>query len=147
MRLSMSDNNNEDIELQRLRMERMQKILQQKEETERRAAQHILTFDEKVDRLLSVLLLPNAWEYFQTIKKNQPQAYQFIRNAIFPQEIAEQIDMLMNYLERGMIRRGLIPISEIQYLEREALGIGPRISVKKQGKDWQSIGSFLKEED
>jgi len=139
----MSDK--EDFELQRLRMQRMQALLQQKEMAEKQAAQKTLTLADKIDRLLPVLLASDAFQYLTQIKKNSPQVYQNILTQVFPPEIRQEMDLLMTYLQQGMIRRGIISLTEIQYFERQALGIKSSITIKKQGEDAKSLSSYMHE--
>lgn len=138
---------NEDHELRRLRMERMQNLLKQKEIAEARSKVVIPTVETKLDQLQQVLLQPDALSYLNQIKMQDDKTYWAIRNAIFPPEILRELDLLLNYLRMGMIRQGIINLTEIQYLERQVKGIGTSITVKRQGKDATSLAGFLKEED
>lgn len=137
----------EDPELKRLRMQKLQKILEQKKQAELQANQRVPTTEDKIDQLLNVLLTPDAKQYLETIKTRDIATYQKIRYEIFPPQVMHELDLLMSYYMRGMIRRGIISRTEIRYLERKALGIGSQITIKKQGEDAKSLGDFLKEEE
>ena len=143
--IAMSDD--EDAELRRLRMKRMQSIYQKKQEQEIAAKRRSPTINDKFESLLGVLLQPNALQYLNAIKQRNIEVYQKIRSQIFPPQIMGEMDLLITYLQRGMIRRGIISLTEIQYLERQALGIESSITVKRQGKDATSLTSFLKDDD
>jgi hypothetical protein len=62
-----------------------------------------------------------------------------------PPELLNEIDLLLQYHSQGMLKYGVIPLIEIQYLERQILGIGPQITIKKRHQDSKSLNSFLKE--
>jgi len=141
----MSDE--EDLELQRLRMQRMQSMLKQKQQAEQQSQHKIPTLADKIDAVMQVLLDPNALQYLLTIKQRNIQAYNGIRQKLFPPEIIAEIDLLMQYLQQGMIRKGVVTITEIQQLERQVLGIGSTITIKKQGEDAKPLGSYLKDEE
>jgi hypothetical protein len=143
----MSGNtDDEDIELRRLRMERMQQLLKAKQEAELKAQRKEPTLADKMDQLINVLLQPQALQYFNQIKSKNIQAYNKIRTMLFPPDIISEIDSLLVYLRQGMIRRGIIDLTEIQIMERQALGIESSITVKKQGEKATSLSNFLKED-
>lgn len=143
----MSGNNSDDdIELQRLRMERMQQILKAKQEAQLKAERKEPTLADKIDQLINVLFQPPALQYFNQIKSRNVQAYNKIRTMLFPADIVSEIDSLLMYLRQGMIRRGIIDLTEIQLMERQALGIESSITIKKQGEKATSLSSFLKED-
>jgi hypothetical protein len=139
--------NEEDPELMRLRHERLQKILQQKNQIEAQKHQKIPTVDNKIDMLLNVLLAPDAIDYLEGIKQRDQTTYQKVRQNLFPPSVIHELDTLMAYFQRGMIRRGVISQTEVRYLERQALGIGSSITIKKHGEDAKSLGNYLKEEN
>ncbi|MHA1777417.1 MAG: hypothetical protein DRO88_13430 [Promethearchaeia archaeon] len=137
----------EDIELKRLRMEKMQAILRQKKMAEQRAQRREPTLAEKIDQLINVLLAPDALQYLQYIKSQDIEVYNKIRQYLFPPKLIQEIDLLMAYLYRGMIRRHIISKTEIQYLERKARGIDSQIRIKKQGEELTTLSNYLKEEE
>ena len=139
--------NDEDHELKRLRMQRMQAILKQKQQATQQSERKIPILADKIDAVMQVLLAPNALQYLLTIKTRSVQAYNSIRQRLFPPQIISEIDLLMTYLQQGMIRRGVISITEIQQLERQVLGIGSSIKIKKQGQEATSLGNYLKDEE
>ncbi len=141
----MSDD--EDYELKRLRMQRMQALLKQKEFAEKQSQQKFPTLNDRIEQVMNVLLQPNALQYIYQIKQNNEKAYNFIINKLFPAKIVSEIDLLINYLQQGLIRRGIISLIEVQQLERQALGIGPTIRIKKQGQEATSLGNYLKDDE
>ncbi|UYP48107.1 hypothetical protein NEF87_004392 [Candidatus Lokiarchaeum ossiferum] len=139
--------NDEDHELKRLRMQRMQAILKQKQQAEQQSEHKIPTLADKIDQVMQVLLAPNALQYLLNIKAHSVQTYNLIRQNLFPPQIVSEIDLLISYLRQGMIRRGVISVTEIQQIERQVLGIGSSITIKKQGQDAKSLGGYLKDDD
>lgn len=139
--------NEEDHELKRLRMQRMQAILKQKQQATAQAERKIPTLADKIDQVMQVLLAPNALQYLLNIKARSVQTYNTIRQNLFPSQIVSEIDLLMTYLRQGMIRRGVITITEVQQIERQVLGIGSSITIKKQGQDAKSLGGYLKDDE
>jgi DNA-binding TFAR19-related protein (PDSD5 family) len=137
----------EDPELQRIRMQRMQAMMKANQDAERKANVKTVTLADKIDNLLAILLAPNANQYLQSIKGRSIQVYNSIRTQLFPPSIISQIDSLMSYLQQGMIRSGIISVTEIQQMERQIMGIGSRITIKKQGSESKSLTSYLKDEE
>lgn len=137
----------EDPELKRLRMEKLQKMLKQKQQADAQANRKILSVEDKKDMLMNVLLHPQALNYLNQIKNRDKAIYQKIRQNLFPPQVMRELDLLMAYYSRGMIRQGVVSLTEIRVLERQALGIGSSITVKKQGEEAKNLGDFLKEEE
>lgn len=136
-----------DDELHRIRMQKMQEILKKKKLAEQRSKRVELPTDKKMDQILAILLAPNANYYLNAIKERNYDLYIKIRQKIFPPQIMSELDLLMQYLQQGMIRRGVISVIEIQQIERQILGIGSTITIKKQGQDAKSLTNFLKEDE
>jgi len=121
-------------------------MIDQKKVEEVLASRKPPSMTDKIESLLKELAHPSAYQYLQQIRKNNPNAYNYIRDQLFPSQILSEIDLLMTYLSRGLIRKGVISLTEIQYLERKALGIESTITVKRQGQDATSLSNYLKEE-
>ena len=136
-----------DDELRRIRMQKMQEILKQKKLAEQRSQRTEMPTDNKMDQILAILLAPNANHYLSAIKERNYDLYIKIRQKIFPPQIMSELDLLMQYLRQGMIRRGVISVIEIQQIERKILGIGSSITIKKQGQDAKTLSNFLKEDE
>ena len=137
----------EDDELRRIRMQKMQEILKQNKLAEQRSQRAEMPTDNKIDQILAILLAPNANQYLSAIKERNYDLYIKIRQKIFPPQIMSELDLLMQYLRQGMIRRGVISVIEIQQIERKILGIGSSITIKKQGQDAKTLSNFLKEDE
>ena len=142
---TMTDN--EDPELKRLRMQKMQRILQQKKQAEQATKHRPPNTEQKMEQLLTVLLSPDAKQYLDRLKSQDSTTYYKIRQQLFPPHVMRELDLLMTYYARGMIRRHVISRTEIRYLERKVKGIGSSITIKKQGEDAKSLGDFLKDEE
>ncbi|QEE16129.2 hypothetical protein DSAG12_01958 [Promethearchaeum syntrophicum] len=136
-----------DDELHRIRMQKMQEILNKKKQAEQRSQRVELPIDNKMDQILAVLLAPNANQYLNIIKQRNYELFAKIRQKIFPPKIMPELDLLLQYLRQGMIRRGVISLIEIQQIERQILGIGSSITIKKQGQDAKTLSNFLKEDE
>ena len=136
-----------DDELRRIRMEKMQEILKQNKLAEQRSQRVEMPTDNKMDQILAILLAPNANRYLSAIKERNYDLYIKIRQKIFPPQIMSELDLLMQYLRQGMIRRGVISVIEIQQIERRILGIGSSITIKKQGQDAKTLSNFLKDDE
>lgn len=136
-----------DDELRRIRMEKMQEILKQNKLAEQRSQRVEMPTDNKMDQILAILLAPNANRYLSAIKERNYDLYIKIRQKIFPPQIMSELDLLMQYLRQGMIRRGVISVIEIQQIERRILGIGSSITIKKQGQDAKTLTNFLKDDE
>lgn len=133
-----------DLELEKLRLKRMQQVLAMQKQQQAQKAQ-ILTINQKIDTVLRVILQSDAYAYLKDIEKRDPSLYDNIKSALMPPELLNEIDLLLQYHSQGMLKYGVIPLIEIQYLERQILGIGPQITIKKRHQDSKSLNSFLKE--
>ena len=135
-------------ELRRIRMAKMQKILeaQKTAEAAEKSKNNVPTLADKIDQIILVLLTPRAQEYLKSVKERSISTYNQVREALFPPEIAFEIDELIMYLKQGMIRRGMITKDKIILIERRILGISSSITIKKRGEDAVSLGNFLNEE-
>jgi DNA-binding TFAR19-related protein (PDSD5 family) len=138
--------NSDDLELERIRQQKMQQIMKNQQLAEQKSKQKTFTTADKIDILLKVLLQPGAMQYLNEIKQRDITLYNQIRTELFPLEVIREIDLLMQYYRQGMIRQGIIDDTEIQIIERRILGIGSQITVKKQGEKATTLGSFLKED-
>ena len=141
---SESDKSKEtDHELERIRLKRMQNVLrfQQQKKQENNSVQ---TIQNKIRTVLNVILTPDAHAYLSDIETRDSTLFNKIRNMILPSHITTQIDTLLMYFNRGMLRRGVITMTDIQYVERQILGIGTKITVKKSNSESTDLSSFLR---
>lgn len=136
-----------DDELQRIRRQKLQEMLNKKKLAEQRSQRVEMPIDKKMDQILVVLLAPNANYYLSAIKERNYELYVKIRQKIFPPKIMPELDLLLQYLRQGMIRCGVISLIEIQQIERQVLGIGSSITIKKQGQEAKTLSNFLKEDE
>ena len=133
-----------DHELEKLRLKRMQQVLAMQKQQQAQKAQ-ILTINQKIDTVLRVILQSDAYAYLKDIEKRDSTLYENIKSALMPPEFLNEIDLLLQYHAQGLLKYGVIPLIEIQYLERQILGIGPQITIKKRHEDAKSLNSFLKD--
>ena len=144
---NMSSQDDEDFELKRIRMRKLQRIMEQKKKQEEKKNKQTLSVAEQIDRLLKVILSPQAQQYLEEIKQKNMELYNKIRSQLFPPQISSKIDILLMYLQRGMIRSGIINKRDLQHLERKILGVKSKITIKKRGEESLSLDSFLKDKD
>ena len=132
-----------DHELERIRLKRMQNVLrfQQQKKQENNSVQ---TIQNKIRTVLNVILTPDARAYLSDIETRDSTLFTKIRNMILPSQITSQIDTLLMYFNRGMLRKGVISMVDIQYIERQILGIGTKITVKKSNHESTDLSSFLR---
>ena len=122
----------DDFELERIRMEKMRAMLKAQEAAalEEQRQKNQPTFTDKLEALLSVVLEPQALQYLKQIKANNSEVYQKVVMNLLPPDLMYEIDTLMQYLARGQIRRGVIGLTEVQFIERKVLGIESQIVIK-----------------
>lgn len=140
-------NESQDIdehELEKIRMKKMQSLMEQKKQQEN-AQKQSMTLQDKIDFVLQVVLQPDAYQHLKNLQNNEPKVYQYIFNELVGQEVIQSIDYLIAIIQRrgGVARR--IPQDVIVYLERKAKGIKSQIRVKR-GDDIMDLGSYLKKE-
>ncbi|MHA1730581.1 MAG: hypothetical protein ACTSU5_01490 [Promethearchaeota archaeon] len=120
---------------------RMQKLRQEREERLESARNAL---QDKKQWLMDFVLSPQAKAYLEQVRARNPQAADRIEYMIFPPQVMAQLDLLVMLARRGRIPRGVIPVTEIQYLERKVLGIKSKIMVKKRGEEQATdLSSFL----
>jgi len=139
------NSSNEDLELERIRLQKLSQIMKAKQAADMRANQKVPTTAEKVDMLLKVLMQSDAMNYFNEIKKRSVSVYNAVRAQLFPPDVMSELDTLMNYYRQGMIQQGIISLTEVQLIERQVMGVSSSITVKKQGEKAVGLGSFLKD--
>jgi DNA-binding TFAR19-related protein (PDSD5 family) len=141
----MNDNQNTDEhELEKIRMKKMQSLMEQKKRQENAQKQNV-SIQDKVDFVLKVVLDPDAYQHLKHLQQIEPNVYQYIFNELVGQEVVQNIDYLIAIIRRqgGVPRR--IPRDVIVYLERKAKGIKSQIRVKR-GDEVMDLGSYLKKE-
>lgn len=135
-----------DHELEKIRLKRMQSLLKQKQLQSQQAESSGMDFniEDKVRMVLQVIMTPEAYRYLLEIKDRDINVHQRIQQIMLPPQIMAQLDLLVQYASRGMLRQNMIDKIQIQQLERKILGIGPKITVKKRDGESTDLNSFLK---
>ena len=135
---------NEEYELNKIRMQKMRSIMEAKKRAEQTQQQTISIYD-KIDYVLKIVLMPEAFNHLSTIKKTEPNVYQSIFNELVGQDVVNNIDYLITLIQKqgGVARR--IPLDVIILLERQVKGIKSKIQVKR-GDDMMDLGSYLKKD-
>ncbi|MFO7797983.1 MAG: hypothetical protein ACQERB_13440 [Promethearchaeati archaeon] len=133
---------NDEHELEKIRMKKMRSLMEQKKQQENYEKQTV-SVQDKVDFVLKVVLEPQAYQHLKNLKENEPNVYQYIFNELVGQEVIQNIDYLIAIIQsRGGVPRR-IPLDVIIYLERQAKGIKSQIKVKR-GDEVMDLGSYLK---
>ncbi|MFX0003268.1 MAG: hypothetical protein ACFE9C_01580 [Candidatus Hodarchaeota archaeon] len=139
----MSENNynNEQHELEKIRMKKMRAIMEAKKREEV-VQERVVSISDKIDYVLKVVLAPDAYNHLLNLKNNEQYVYQAIYNELISPDVIQNIDYLLAIIRsrRGVPRQ--IPLDAIIYLERKVKGIRSKIQVKR-GDDLMDLGSFL----
>lgn len=139
----MSDENSttdEEYELKKIRMKKMQEMMEAKKRMERQE-EFQNDIGEKVQYLLRAVMTPEAYNYFNKLKENEPQVYQQIYNELIGPDVMSSIDYLIAIVsKRGVPRK--IPVDPIIYLERKIKGVKSKITVQRKD-EMMDLGSFL----
>jgi DNA-binding TFAR19-related protein (PDSD5 family) len=136
-----------DDDLEAIRKKKMAQFLNIKKQQE---AQKDIgrDFAFKKDLVLKALFQPDAWAYLEQIRKNNPMVAQQIVNEFITPQVEMQLDLLMALLAQGRIRQQVVPIDDVQYLERQILGVKSKIQVKRRGeKEAVDLSAFLKSDE
>lgn len=136
-----NNNNNEQHELDKIRMRKM-KALMEAQKRMQTSQDKVASLWEKVDYVLKIVLMPDAYSRLNEIKANEPQVYQKIFSELVSQDVIESIDYLVNIISQQGGVPSRIPLDVIIYLERQAKGIKSKIQVKRDDKT-MDLGSFL----
>ena len=139
----MSQNHKEDEqhELDKIRMKKIRSLMEAQKKKQA-FQERISNLWEKVDYILKVVLMPDAYNHLINIKANEPQIYQKVINELVSHEVLENIDYLLAVISKqgGVPRR--IPLDVIVHLERLAKGIKSKIQVKRKD-ELMDLGSYL----
>ncbi len=147
MKYLKGTNMSNDDDLDAIRKKKMAQFLNIKKQQE---AQKDIGRDYafKKDLVLKAVFQPDAWAYLEQLRKtNAPLAQQILNEFITP-EVEMQLDMIMSLIAQGRIQQQVVPVDEIQYIERQILGVKSRIQVKRRGeKEAVDLSSFLKSDE
>jgi DNA-binding TFAR19-related protein (PDSD5 family) len=139
--------NNKDIEqheLDKIRMRKMQAIIEAKKQQEA-AKERVVSISDKLEFILKVVLDPEAYSYLSKMKMKEPNVYSAIYNELISADVIQNIDYLIAIIrQQGGVPRK-IPLDIVIHLERKAKGIRSKIQVKR-GDDLMDLGSFLTKE-
>ena len=139
--MSQNNKDNDQHELEKIRMKKMKALMDAKKMQQ--ATQEFMTnIDQKVDYILKIVLMPEAYSHLNNIKETEPQIYQKIFNELVGPEVMENADYLLAVISRqgGVPRR--IPLDVIILLERQVKGIKGKIQVKRKDET-MDLGSYL----
>ncbi|MFW9970610.1 MAG: hypothetical protein ACFFDF_10440 [Candidatus Odinarchaeota archaeon] len=139
--MNENENNLDQHELEKIRMRKMQAIMEAKKRKEA-VQERVISISDKIDYILKIVLAPDAYNHLNTLKKNEQYVYQAIYNELISSDVIENIDYLLAIIRnRGGVPRQ-IPLDAIIYLERKVKGIRSKIQVKR-GDDMMDLSSFL----
>jgi DNA-binding TFAR19-related protein (PDSD5 family) len=125
-------------------MKKMQAMIEAKKRQEA-VKERVVSMSDKLDFVLKVVLAPEAYNYLNKIKTNEPNVYQAIYNELISPDVIRNIDYLIAIIrQQGGVPRK-IPVDIVLHLERKAKGIKSKIQVKR-GDDLMDLGSFLTKE-
>ncbi|MFX1257861.1 MAG: hypothetical protein ACFFAN_08385 [Promethearchaeota archaeon] len=139
----MNENNkdNEEHELEKIRLKKM-KALMEAQKRKHASQEKVMSLWDKIDYILKVVLMPDAYSYLNNLKTNEPQFYQKIINELVSPDVIQNVDYLLAIIaQRGGVPRR-IPLDVIIYLERQAKGIKSKIQVKRDDET-MDLGSYL----
>jgi len=136
------DQDNEKHELDKIRMKKM-KALMDAQKRKEASQKQVMSLWDKIDYVLRVVLMPDAYSYLTNLKTNEPHVYQRIIGELVSSDVTQNIDYLMALIAQqgGVARR--IPLDIIIFLERKIKGIKSQIKVKQGDGDMMDLSSYL----
>jgi len=140
----MSQENKDDDkhELNAIRMKKMKALMEAQKRKEAFQKQAMSVW-EKVDYVLKVVLMPDAYSRFSNLKVNEPQVYQRVFNELVSNDVVQNVDYLLAIISQQGGVPSRIPLDVIIYLERKAKGIKSKIQVKQGDGKMMDLGSYL----
>lgn len=143
--MSQEHKNNEKHELDKIRMKKL-KALMEAQKRQQASQDRMVNLWEKVDYILKVVLMPDAYKHLINLKEKEPEIYQKVINELISSDVIQNIDYLLSIIARqgGVPRR--IPLDAIIFLERQAKGIKSKIQVKRKD-ELMDLGSFLSQKE
>ena len=142
--MEKKENNIDQHELDKIRMKKMQALMEAKKRQEA-VQKRVISLSDKIDYILKVVLAPEAYAHLNNLKNNEQYVYQAIYNELISPDVVQNIDYLLTIIRsRGGIPRQ-IPLDAIIYLERKVKGVRSKIQVKR-GDDMMDLSSFLTKE-
>ena len=139
----MSEKDKEEHELEKIRLQKLQKIMEKQKMQETVAKEQQVLYD-KVELVLKQAMMSDAYNYLNRIKSLEPNVYWSIYNQLVSQKVINNIDLLLMLIRNGEVVLRKIPLEAIQYLERKAKGIKSTIKVKRANEEAVDLASYLK---
>jgi DNA-binding TFAR19-related protein (PDSD5 family) len=141
--LNEKEENTEEHELEKIKLRKMQAIMEAQKMRES-SQQRQVSVTEKINYVLQIVLAPDAYQYLNKLKSEDPRVFQGIYNELISPDVVQNIDLLLSIIQRqgGVPRR--IPLDAIIYLERQVKGIKSKIKVKKGDGEMMDLGAYLK---
>ncbi|MHA2270097.1 MAG: hypothetical protein ACXAB8_20085, partial [Promethearchaeota archaeon] len=100
-------------------MKKMQAMIEAKKRQEA-VKERVVSMSDKLDFVLKVVLAPEAYNYLNKIKTNEPNVYQAIYNELISPDVIRNIDYLIAIIrQQGGVPRK-IPVDIVMHLERKA---------------------------
>jgi DNA-binding TFAR19-related protein (PDSD5 family) len=119
-------------ELERIKLRKMEEMRRQIEQ-KKKLDQDQKKMDENKKKIFVAVLEPDAYQYFEGLKKRDAAT-------------AEEIENLVLKLALGRQLRYKLEAIEIEALERKIKGVEPRIVIKRRGGDEIDLTEKLKSE-
>jgi len=133
---------NEQHELDKIRMKKMQALMEAKKRQEQNQ-QISSSIYEKIDYVIRAVLHPDAYTHLMNLKSKEPYIYQAIFNELVSADVINSIDYLVSMIQqRGGVSKQ-IPLDVIILLERKLKGIKGKIQVKRGDGDTMDLGAYL----
>ena len=137
-----STKDQEQHELEKLRMKKM-KALMEAQKRQQASQERVVSITDKIIYVLRAVLAADAFSYLEKIRANEPMVYQAIYNELVSPDVISNIDYLIAIINRQGGVPSKIPLDAIIYLERKIKGIKGKIQVKKGDGEMMDLGSFL----
>ena len=132
----------EKHELDKIRMKKM-KALMDAQKRKEASQKQVMSLWDKIDYVLRVVLMPDAYSRFSNLKENEPQVYQAVFNELVSNDVVQNVDYLMAVISQQGGVPSRIPLDVIIYLERKAKGVKSKIQVKQGDGNMMDLGSYL----
>ena len=141
--MSEKEEKSDEHELEKIKLRKMQAIMDAQKMRESSQKRQI-SIAEKINYVLQLVLAPDAYNYLNKLRSEEPRVFQGIYNELISPDVVQNIDLLISIIRRqgGVPRR--IPLDAIIYLERQMKGIKGKIKVKKGDGEMMDLGSYLK---
>jgi DNA-binding TFAR19-related protein (PDSD5 family) len=140
--MNEKEDKNEEHELEKIKLRKMQELMNAQKLKEHSQKKQI-TITEKINYILQVVLKPDAYNYLNKLRSEEPRVFQGIYNELISPDVIQNIDLLISIIQRqrGVPRR--IPLDVIIYLERKIKGVKGKIQVKIGDGEMMDLGSYL----